>query len=69
MGGWNKGIKNSTGTAFKGKKHSADTVDKLKSRPKEVYKNQNIVDNIRVLRQLGSDRLHQEMVNLQYKEK
>lgn len=38
MGGWNKGIKNSTGTAFKGKKHSADTVDKLKSRPKEVYK-------------------------------
>ena len=37
--------------------------------PKEVYKNQNIVDNIRVLRQLGSDRLHQEMVNLQYKEK
>ena len=35
--------------------------------PKEVYKNQNIVDNIRALRQLGSDRLHQEMVNQQYK--
>ena len=35
--------------------------------PKEIYKNQNNVDNTRALRQLGSDRLHQEMVNQQYK--
>lgn len=37
-GGWNKGIKNSTGSAFKGKKHSAETIEKLKNRPKESYK-------------------------------
>jgi hypothetical protein len=35
--------------------------------PKEIYKNQNNVDNARALRGLGSDRLHQEMVNQQYK--
>ena len=37
--------------------------------PKEVYKNQKTVDNERVLRGLtrGSDSLHQEMVNQQYK--
>jgi hypothetical protein len=37
--------------------------------PKEIYKNQRTVDNARVLRGLmsGSDRLHQEMVNQQYK--
>ncbi len=35
--------------------------------PKEIYKNQVNVDNARVLRQLSSDRLHQELVNLQYK--
>jgi hypothetical protein len=37
--------------------------------PKEVYKNQRVVDNERVLRGLtrGSDRLHQEMVDQQYK--
>ena len=36
----------------------------------EVYKNQKTVDNERVLRGLvrGSDRLHQEMVDLQYKQ-
>jgi hypothetical protein len=34
---------------------------------KEVYKNQVNVDNVRLLRSLGSDRLHQEMVNQQYK--
>ena len=38
MGGWNKGIKNSTGTAFSGKHHSDETKEKLKTRPKEVYK-------------------------------
>lgn len=34
-----------------------------------IYKNQNTVDNVRTLRGLtgGSDRLHQEMVDLQYK--
>ena len=35
--------------------------------PKEIYKNQTNVDNIRLLRGLGSDRLHQEMINQQYK--
>ena len=37
--------------------------------PKEIYRNQRTVDNARVLRGLmsGSDRLHQEMVNQQYK--
>jgi len=35
--------------------------------PKEIYRNQVNVDNVRVLRQLSSDRLHQNLVNLQYK--
>ena len=35
--------------------------------PKEVYKGQAVVDNVRALRQLGSDRLHKEMVDQQYK--
>jgi hypothetical protein len=35
--------------------------------PREVYKNQKVVDNIKVLRGLGSDRKHQDLVNLQYK--
>ena len=35
--------------------------------PKEVYRNQVIVDNVRVLRGLGSDQKHQDLVNLQYK--
>jgi len=35
--------------------------------PKEIYKNQKVVDNARALRQLSSDKLHQEMVNQQYK--
>jgi hypothetical protein len=35
--------------------------------PREIYRNQRNVDNIRALRQLGSDRLHQEMVNQQYR--
>jgi hypothetical protein len=37
--------------------------------PKEVYKNQRTVDNVRLLRGLtsGSDAKHQEMVNQQYK--
>ena len=34
---------------------------------KEVYKNQTVIDNIRVLRGLGSDQKHQDLVNLQYK--
>lgn len=36
-------------------------------KPEEIYKNQNTVDNVRALRQLSSDRLHQEMVNQQYR--
>jgi len=35
--------------------------------PKEIYRNQRTVDNARALRQLGSDRLHQEMVEQQYR--
>jgi hypothetical protein len=37
--------------------------------PKEIYKGQKNVDNARLLRGLtgGSDRLHQEMVNQQYR--
>ena len=35
--------------------------------PKEIYRNQKTVDNVRALRQLASDRLHQEMVDQQYK--
>jgi hypothetical protein len=35
--------------------------------PKEIYRNQKTVDNVRALRQLASDRLHQEMVDLQYR--
>jgi len=35
--------------------------------PKEIYKNQVNVDNVRLLRGLGSDRLNQEMVNQQYR--
>jgi hypothetical protein len=35
--------------------------------PKEIYRNQRTVDNIRALRQLASDRLHQEMVDQQYR--
>jgi hypothetical protein len=35
--------------------------------PKEVYKNQKTVDNVRALRLLSSDRLHQQMVDQQYK--
>lgn len=37
--------------------------------PKEIYNKQTNVDNIKVLRQLSSDRLHQEMVDQQYKGK
>lgn len=35
--------------------------------PKEVYKNQQVVDNVRVLRGLGSDQKHRDLINLQYK--
>jgi hypothetical protein len=35
--------------------------------PKEVYRGQTVIDNARALRQLGSDRLHKEMVDSQYK--
>ena len=35
--------------------------------PKEIYRNQVNVDNARVLRQLSSDKLHQDLVNQQYK--
>jgi hypothetical protein len=35
--------------------------------PREIYRNQRTVDNARALRQLGSDRLHQQMVEQQYR--
>lgn len=35
--------------------------------PKEIYRGQVNVDNVRALRTLSSDRLHQEMVNQQYR--
>ena len=35
--------------------------------PKEIYKGQKNVDNARALRQLSTDKLHQEMVNEQYR--
>jgi hypothetical protein len=35
--------------------------------PKEIYRNQRTVDNVRALRQMSSDRLHQQMVDQQYK--
>jgi len=34
---------------------------------KEIYRNQKTVDNVRALRQLASDKLHQEMVDQQYR--
>lgn len=36
-------------------------------KPEEIYRNQVTVDNVRALRQLSSDRVHQEMVNQQYR--
>ena len=35
--------------------------------PKEIYKGQRVVDNVRVLRQMSSDSLHKQMVDSQYK--
>ena len=35
--------------------------------PREIYRNQKPVDNARAFRSLSSDRLHQEMINQQYK--
>lgn len=34
---------------------------------KPLYANQRVIDNVRVLRGLGSDQKHQDLVNLQYK--
>ena len=34
--------------------------------PKEIYRNQKNIDNARALRQLASDKLHQQMVDQQY---
>jgi len=35
--------------------------------PKEIYKGQKNVDNVRALRRMSSDRLHQEMIDQQYR--
>jgi hypothetical protein len=37
MGGWNKGIANSS-SGFTGKHHSPESKEKLRNRPKEIYK-------------------------------
>jgi hypothetical protein len=37
--------------------------------PRDIYPKQNNVDNARALRQMSSDRLHQEMINQQYQGK
>lgn len=37
--------------------------------PRDIYPKQNTVDNARALRQMSSDRLHQEMINQQYQGK
>jgi len=36
-------------------------------KPDAIYKNQVTIDNVRALRQLSSDRLHQQMVDQQYR--
>ena len=46
---------------------SAKIQDNTFYAPRDIYKGQNNVDNARALRQLASDRLHEEMVNQQYK--
>ena len=35
--------------------------------PREIYRNQINVDNARALRQLSSDRLHQQLIEQQYR--
>jgi len=35
--------------------------------PKEIYRNQTTIDNVRALRQMASDRVYQEMLDMQYK--
>ena len=48
--------------------YSATLPDVAFYAPREIYRNQVNVDNVRLLRGLSSDRLHQEMVNQQYKQ-
>lgn len=47
--------------------YSFALADALFYEPKEIYKNQVNVDNVKLLRGLGSDRLHQQMIDMQYK--
>jgi hypothetical protein len=35
--------------------------------PREIYRNQRNVDNVQLLRSLSNDRLHQQLIDLQYK--
>jgi hypothetical protein len=37
-GGWNKGLKNVNGGGFSGHKHTEESIQKIKERPKESYK-------------------------------
>lgn len=52
-------------------RYSVTLKDVVFYEPKEIYRNQNVVDNARAQRGLqgGSDRLHQEMVDSQYNRK
>lgn len=43
--------------------------DNVFYQPKEIYKNQSVVDNARALRQMSADRLHRDLVDLQYNRK
>ena len=47
--------------------YSVTLKDGMFYEPKEIYGNQKTIDNIRLLRSLSSDRLHQEMVDQQYR--
>lgn len=49
--------------------YSAGMKDIAFYQPKEIYKNQRVIDNQRILRQINmrSDRIHEEMVSEQYK--
>ena len=43
-GGWNKGLTNVTGGGFKNHKHTAESIAKLKNRPKEIYKKPKAIE-------------------------
>lgn len=46
MGGWNKGIPNSTGSTFKGKRHTPETIAKMKVSAAQAYTKPQVSDYI-----------------------